>query len=34
MKQLNVIWYNVRFNFSYWLLGAKSMKVVRKNEKR
>jgi hypothetical protein len=34
MKKLNVIWYNVRFNFSYWLLGAKSMKVVRKNEKR
>lgn len=34
MKKLNVIWYNARFNFAYWLLGAKSMKVVRKNERR
>ena len=27
---LKVWWYNVRFNFAYWLLGAKSMKVTRK----
>lgn len=32
MKRLDVIWYNIRFNFAYWLLGAKSMKVVRKKD--
>lgn len=29
-NKLSVWWYNKRFNFAYRLLGAKSMKVVRK----
>lgn len=32
MSKLNVWWYNKRFNFAYWLLGAKSMKVTRKKK--
>lgn len=29
-NNLGVWWYNKRFNFAYWLLGAKSMRVKHK----
>lgn len=30
ISRIKVWWYNARFNFAYWLLGAKSMKVTKK----
>lgn len=30
---IKVAWWNVKFNFAYWLLGATSMKVTSKNMK-